>query len=84
MYAEEKRYSYAISHCKFRTILSNKIEKYYCKELKVVDESYTSKTCGHCGNCQDIKLSRVFKCDNCLRTIDRDFNSARLIGIKNE
>lgn len=84
MRAKEKRYSYAISHDKFRTVLGNKIEKYYCKELNIVDESYTSQTCGICGNNQDIGLNRVFKCNICLNTIDRDFNSARLIGIKNE
>jgi putative transposase len=32
--------------------------KWYCKEFKIVDESYTSKTCNVCGHRkEDLKLS---------------------------
>jgi transposase len=85
MSSKEKRYTYTLSHDKFRTVLQNKIEKYNCKELKIVDESYTTRTCGLCGVINNtVGNNRLFNCKYCITEIDRDLNSARLIGIKNE
>jgi transposase len=78
----EKNYTHALSHFKFSMILLNKcIERN--KTLHLVDESYTSKTCGNCGYLNDVGFSRVYNCLNCNLTIDRDFNGARNILIKN-
>lgn len=51
--------------------------------LYIVDESYTSKTCGRCGNLNN-KLggNKIYKCTNCNLVIDRDINGARNILLK--
>lgn len=55
-----------------------------CK-LYIVNESYTSKTCGVCGTINnDLGGSKIFKCVNpeCKVKIDRDYNGARNILLK--
>ena len=60
--------------------------KYKCsmcnKKLIIVDESYTSCTCGRCGNIKRTKLE-VYSCDECGLVIDRDATGSRNIFIKN-
>ena len=58
--------------------------KKHNKNLKIVTEEYTSKTCGNCG-CLDHKLGNkdIFECLNCNLIIDRDTNGARNILLKN-
>ncbi len=49
----------------------------YGKELVILDESYTSKTCSGCGNRQDMPLwKRTYCCTKCGLVMDRDENSA--------
>lgn len=49
----------------------------YGKELVILDESYTSKTCSGCGNKQDMPLwKRTYCCTKCELVMDRDENSA--------
>ena len=51
----------------------------YGKELVLLDERDTSKTCSGCGNKQSMPLwKRTYRCPNieCLLVIDRDENSA--------
>jgi len=79
----DKHFALALSHYTFYNILKNKCEELN-KNLFYVDESYTSKTCGACGNLYDIKDSRIYTCNKCHGVFDRDMNSARLILIKNE
>jgi transposase len=79
----DKQFALALSHFTFYNILKNKCEE-LSKNLFYVDESYTSKTCGSCGNLYNIDKSRVYTCDKCHGVFDRDMNSARLILIKNE
>lgn len=80
----EKLYSYALSHDKFRSIITNKAEEFN-RVLKIVDESYTTRTCGCCGNINNsVGSSRIFNCSKCMVEIDRDLNGARNILIKNE
>lgn len=55
----------------------------YSKNLIIVDESYTSKTCGQCGCLNDVQGSEVYNCLHCDTTFDRDVNGARNIFIKN-
>jgi len=54
-------------------------------KLYIVDESYTSKTCGVCGTVNN-KLGslKTFKCinNNCKIIIDRDYNGSRNILLK--
>ena len=49
----------------------------YGKDLVILDESYTSKTCSGCGNIQDMPLwKRTYCCTKCGLVMDRDENSA--------
>ena len=53
------------------------------KKLYIVDESYTSKTCSHCGRLNDVGGNELFQCEGCNLTIDRDVNGSKNIFIKN-
>ena len=70
----------ALSHCRFRERLS-----YYAKtkhrNLIIASEAHTTKTCGNCGNSQEVGGSKVYKC-NCGYEIDRDYHGARNIAIR--
>jgi len=55
-----------------------------CK-LYIVNEAYTSKTCGICGSLNNnLGGSKIFKCVNseCKVKLDRDYNGARNILLK--
>ena len=77
----------SLSHGKFREILRGKAEE-RDRTLHLCDESYTSKTCGSCGNIdKDLGGSKVYKCTNkrCKKRgkkIDRDIHGARNILLK--
>jgi len=71
-----------LSHYKFKEFL-----KYYGKKngnnIQIVNESWTSKTCGRCGTIKwDLGSKKVFNCSKCNLTIDRDFHAARNICLK--
>lgn len=72
-----------LSHYKFRQILMNKTREYPHTKVILVDEPYTSKTCGQCGQLNN-KLGgrKVFVCDSCGYKADRDVNGARNILIR--
>ena len=55
----------------------------YNKNLVIVDESYTSKTCGKCGKLTDVGGNEIYHCESCGFTCDRDINAARNIVNKN-
>ena len=70
-----------VANCSFHTIKEHLIRK--AKErliaVRLVDRFYpSSKTCSNCGHYkQDLKLSqRVYHCDHCHETLDRDFNAS--------
>jgi putative transposase len=74
---------------RFLTLCHNKFKerlKYACgvngNSLYIVDEAYTSKTCGACG--KEKKCKRWFKCGDqlCGFQLDRDYNGARNIFLK--
>jgi putative transposase len=72
------------SHNKFMTKLKKKA--YIIRHCKVYvsDEAYTSKTCTQCGKINyHLGANKAFKCTGCDLKIDRDFNGARNILIKN-
>ena len=55
----------------------------YNKKLFIVDESFTSKTCGRCGILNDVGGNEVYECTSCRLICDRDVSGARNIFIKN-
>ena len=70
-----------VANCSFHTIKEHLIRK--AKErliaVRLVDRFYpSSKICSNCGHYkQDLKLSqRVYHCDHCHETLDRDFNAS--------
>ena len=75
---------YNISYNSFLSKLKLK-----CKEnnieLVIRPEYYTSKICTRCGNIKhDLKLSdRIYKCNCCNLSINRDLNAARNIMLRN-
>ena len=61
--------------------------KFKCKlnniYFKYIDESYTSKTCSICSNYyKELEGSKIYYCQKCNNTINRDVNGARNIYIK--
>ena len=79
-----KRKVYSLSHFLFKLRLKSKAEEYNCNFTEV-DESYTSKTCGGCGEInENLGSSEVFKCpkDDCNYIQSRDIHAARNIYIK--
>ena len=76
-----KRLMQMFSFCSFKEKLKYKCSMYN-KKLIIVDESYTSCTCGRCGNIKRTKLE-VYSCDECGLVIDRDATGSRNIFIKN-
>ena len=71
-----------LSHCKFLERLKFKAQEYQ-RNVIIVDESYTSKTCANCG-AEHPKLGggEIFSCVYCKHVIERDVNGARSILIK--
>jgi len=77
-----KRLMYMFSFHSFKEKLKWKCS-IHDKQLIIVNESYTSKTCGFCGILNDVGGNEHYSCDNCKMEIDRDVNGARNIFIKN-
>ena len=67
-----------LSHGAFRERL-----KWYAtthkRNVYIVKEPYTTKTCGCCGHQKEMNGLETFECPNCSLTIDRDYNGARNI-----
>jgi len=71
------------SHFQFRMMLQEKVKEYPKKQILVVTEEYTSKTCSCCGFLKvNLGGNKVFKCDRCKVIMERDINGARNILIK--
>ncbi|ARA71928.1 ISSoc2, transposase [Kaumoebavirus] len=76
-----KDLTHILSHYTFRMRLIEKAEQYN-SEVIVVDEAYTSKTCGGCGKInENLGGAKRFNC-SCGINCDRDLNGARNIMIK--
>jgi putative transposase len=69
-----------LSHCEFRNRLI-----YYAttkhRQVVIVSEAYTTKTCGNCGCIKDVGAAKVFSC-KCGYTMDRDYHGARNLSIR--
>jgi putative transposase len=65
-----------LAHGKFLERLKSKAEEWK-RNIVIVDERYTSKTCSACGHVKTKRFAdKTFKCEGCLLTIDRDRNGA--------
>lgn len=74
-----------IANCSFYTIREHLIRKAKDRHIAVrlINRFYpSSKTCSSCGYYKkDLKLSqRVYRCNNCHETLDRDFNASANIA----
>ena len=68
-----------LSHYAFRQKLLQRAEEKK-NHIIIIDEAYTSKTCGRCGNIKkNLNGSKTYKCKKCDLEIDRDINGARNI-----
>jgi len=71
-------------HYAFRQLLKSKSCQYPWVKIVEVTEEYTSKTCGVCGNFHEtLGANKTFSCPTCSFSIDRDWNAARNIYLKN-
>lgn len=70
-----------LKHYQFQQRLKSKCEVRGCR-MEICTEEYTSKTCGRCGELNDVKALDVYSCNKCKLVIDRDVNGARNIYIK--
>ena len=76
LHPKTKRMMGILSFHSFRKKLEWKCSVYN-KNLVIVDESYTSKTCGKCGKLTDVGGNEIYHCESCGFTCGRDINAAR-------
>jgi len=76
-----KRHMWTFSHFKFQQKLIG-LCNYHQRKIYIVEEHYTTKTCGSCGCLREVGGAKVFKCE-CGYIQDRDIHGARNILIKN-
>ena len=70
------------SFYRFKQRLLMKTKDSSCTVL-LVDEHFTTKTCGECGHLNhDVGAEKVFKCPICLTTLPRDWNAARNVFLR--
>jgi len=72
---------YALSHYKFNELIKHIAKRTGTTVIHCL-ESYTSKTCGNCGNLQNVDDDRIFRCRSCTWTKDRDENACKNILIR--
>lgn len=71
----------SLSHYKFSERIRWLASQRGC-EVHEVNESWTTQTCGGCGNIQRMKGKKVYECTKCGFVLDRDYNGARNICLK--
>lgn len=70
-------------HFRFKERLKFKTSIIDGKNVLIVDEIYTSKTCTSCGEIKsDLGNKDIYNCSKCKISIDRDLNGARNILLK--
>ena len=70
-----KRELYALSHYRFRMILKSQCEKYNCI-YKEINEYETSQRCHKCNKKNNVGSSKIYKCEECKISLDRDINAS--------
>jgi len=77
------RKMYTLSFYKFKQKLLNKAIEMGVK-VHLLNEPFTSKTCGRCGNIKcNLGNADTYVCNKCNLVISRDFNGARNILLRN-
>lgn len=77
-----KRRMNSLSHYRFQQKISYLCQK-HSSNLVIVDESYTTKTCGSCGIIKEnVGSDKIFCCSSCNYQMDRDIHGARNIWLK--
>lgn len=71
----------SLKHCEFVNRLIHKSKEFPNCEVIEVNEAYTTKTCGGCGNLKTV-TGRSYDCSNCGFSIGRDMNAARNIMLR--
>ena len=80
---ENNRIMNIYSHYKFQQKMIYQGKKNNC-EIKIVEEDYTTKTCGNCGYMNHfVGNSNIFWCPKCKKELERDYQAARNILLKN-
>lgn len=81
LHKKPKRDMMNFSFYKFRQRLEHKASLLKHCNVEIVNEAYTSQTCGHCGNLKKTS-DEIIYCGKCNKTFDRDINGARNIYLK--
>lgn len=76
----EKEDIHLWNHHSFRTRLFKRASEVGCIVI-IADESFTTKTCGNCGNVNDVGSKSIFTCSSCEIILDRDINASRNIFV---
>ena len=80
---ENNRVMNIYSHYQFQQKMIHQGKKYNC-DVRIVEENYTTKTCGNCGYMNHfVGNSNVFWCPKCKKELERDYQAARNILLKN-
>lgn len=72
----------SLKHFRFKQRLLHKAKKVENCTVRICTEEYTSCTCTGCGKVKRIGGVRVYNCESCGLTVDRDVNGARNILLK--
>lgn len=81
LYSKVARSMLTFAHYRFKQFLKFKAKEYSCKVVDV-SEAYTSRTCSYCGKIHNIGNKKQMIC-SCGANVDRDYNGARGIYLKN-
>jgi len=76
-----KRRLQLLSHFKFNDKLQHLCNR-YGSIFHSVNESFTTKCCGKCGNKKEVNGDKIYNCLKCSYVADRDLHGARNILIK--
>ena len=72
-----------LAHCRFKDYITYRSSLAEDRYVLVINEAYTSKTCGKCGHIHKLLgSSKVYVCPECGYTADRDWHAARNILLK--
>jgi putative transposase len=81
LHRSTKRKMLNFAFYRFRKRLEHKAALINHCNVEIVNEAYTSQTCGYCGNLKKTS-DETISCDKCHKTFDRDINGARNIYLK--